>query len=515
MSQLRSAPFWILTGAALILLLVGVYFFWSLGVSSASKPSNPSNPSNPRTSNAQSVGFSEIGDDVIRANADSIWFILPDYTGPMHNPQPKCDDVDPAQLSDFSAAGYVLGLLSNAQKQILDTDSSISQTDCGNPVGTGTTLVALAGPSVNKVVHYYEQVSASTPVYFLLDGSERNFVVRASGQRYTVPNEASNPVAGDDLFLLEAFTFKDKNVFILYGFSWQGTLAAGVFYASYMHPQLSQFPNAWYIYRWTDGSGNGSNTFPDASDTYTLIASSNAAPSLTSSNVPSSGSRYPGFAGILTDVLNASQGSVYFILPDYLGPMHSPAAKCGGVNPALLSDYSALGYILSATSNFQNQVLDTGGFVSTSNQTCGQFAGSASVLVAFDGPGVNTAVYYYENMTATSPVYFLQEGERNSFVVRATGQKYDVPNAASNPASGDDLFLLETFKAEGRRVYVMYGFTWQGTFAAATFLNTHVRSHFSEFTNDWFIYEWKDATSGTSANSFPDQGDSYIEIAKG
>jgi hypothetical protein len=467
--------------------------------------------------NAKSVGFGEIDDDVIRANADSIWFILPDYTGPMHNPQPKCDNVDPAQLSDFSAAGYVLGLLSNAQNQILDTESSISQTDCGNPVGTGTTLVALAGPSVNEVVHYYEQVSQSSPVYFLLDGRTKNFVVRASGQRYIVPNEASNPTAGDDLFLLEAFTFRDKKVFILYGFSWQGTLAAGVFYASYMHPQLSQFSNAWYIYRWTDGAGNGSNTFPDASDTYKLIASSNAGPSLITGNMPSSETRYPGFAGILTDVLDASQGSVYFILPDYLGPMHSPTTKCDGVNPAVLSDYSALGlgYILSATRNFQNQVLDTSGFVSPSNQSCGQFGGTASVLVALDGPRVNTAVYYYENMTAASPVYSLKDGDRDTFVVRATGQKYAVPNAAGNPAPGDDLFLLETFEVEGRRVYLMYGFTWQGTFAAAAFLNTYLRSHFSEFTNDWFIYEWKDATSGTSANSFPDQGDSYIEISKG
>jgi len=90
------------------------------------------------------------------------------------------------------------------------------------------------------------------------------------------------------------------------------------------------------------------------------------------------------------------------------------------------------------------------------------------------------------------------------------GQPIAFPQGAS-----DDLFLLETFEAEGKRVYVVYGFTWQGTLAAATFLNTYIRSHSSEFTNDWCIYEWKDASSGTSANSFPDSGDNYIQITKG
>jgi len=198
-----------------------------------------------------------------------------------------------------------------------------------------------------------------------------------------------------------------------------------------------------------------------------------------------------------------------------VGPMHSPNAKCGDVGAALLSDYSAVGYVLSATSNFQNQALDTGRFVGLDGQTCGQFTGSTSVLVALDGPRVNTAVYYYEKISATSPIYFLWDGIRDNLVVRASGQRYSVPNPAGNPAAGDDLFLLETFQADGKRVYIIYGFTWQGTLAAATFLNTYVSSHLSEFTNDWYIYEWKDASSATSANSFPDQGDSYVQIAKG
>jgi hypothetical protein len=130
---------------------------------------------------------------------------------------------------------------------------------------------------------------------------------------------------------------------------------------------------------------------------------------------------------------------------------------------------------------------------------------------------VNVALYYYERLAATTPVYYYWDGSRNSFIVRSTGEKFTVPpNGVGNTASGDDLFLLEAFvDGQGRHVYVVYGFSWQGTLAAATFLNTHVRPDISEFTNSWYIYEWKDAASGPSSNSFPDSGDQYTEIATG
>lgn len=228
--------------------------------------------------------ISDLGPAVVNANGATVSFVLPDYTDfhpvypPMHTPAGKCGGVGSAELSDYSAGGYVLALVSNQQNQLLDTNSAISngQSDCGSPVGISGTIVTLAGPGVNKVVHYYEQVADITPVYFLWDGSRNNFVVRATGQRYIVPNAKGMTTAGDDLFLVEAFTDgQGRRVFVLYGFSWEGTLAAGAFFASQIYPHMSQFSNAWYIYRWTDAtSGTSSNSFPDAGDQYTLIISS-------------------------------------------------------------------------------------------------------------------------------------------------------------------------------------------------------------------------------------------------
>jgi hypothetical protein len=134
--------------------------------------------------------------------------------------------------------------------------------------------------------------------------------------------------------------------------------------------------------------------------------------------------------------------------------------------------------------------------------------------VTLAGPGVNTVVKYYEQVAGVTPVYYLWDGSKNNFVVRGSGVHYTV--SAGNTVAKDDLFLLETFiDSQGRHVYVVYGFSWQGTLAAATYLNTYVRSHLSQFTGSWYIYEWKDAASGPSANSFPDQGDQYTQLATG
>ena len=238
---------------------------------------------------------------------------------------------------------------------------------------------------------------------------------------------------------------------------------------------------------------------------------------MTSQSNTTPAAAYSGFAGIENDVFEASAGSVTFVLPDYNGPYHTPAVKCGGVVPAALSDYSAGGYMLSALSNTQTEVLDSSGYVSSSSSNCGLFVGSTSTLVLTAGQAVNTAIAYYEKIAATTPVYPLYSGGRLYFVVRATGAKYTVPpNGVGNVGPGHDLFLLEMFTdSQGRHVYVIYGFSWQGTLAAATYLNTYVRSHLSEFTNNWYIYEWNDASTGTSYNSFPDQRDQFTQLGTG
>ncbi len=248
------------------------------------------------------------------------------------------------------------------------------------------------------------------------------------------------------------------------------------------------------------------------SSTSTTTASTTATNAQTTTSTTTNTTQAPPLPlnSLATEVLNAPADSASIIFPDYSGPLHSPTAKCGHVYAAQLSDYSAGGYIVGLLSNSQNQFLDTSSSVSQSSSSCGNPTGVSGSIVTLAGPGVNLVAHYYEQVAATSPVYFTYKGA-NSFVVRATGQTYSF-----NTVSGADYFVIEAFTdSSGRKVFMLYGFSWQGTLAAAYFLNTYVRSHLSEFANSWYIYQWKDASTGMSHNSFPDQGDQYIQVATG
>ena len=458
--------------------------------------SPPPPPSNP---------VSNMGPYVMNAAPGTAWFLLPDYNGAFHTPASKCGGIIPAELSDYSAGGYLLGLLLNPpQNQVLDANSEISKSPCGEPgIGIGT-IVTLAGPIVNEVVHYYESVEKTSPLYFRYSGAN-SFVVRSTGKSYSFGTKSRA-----DYFAIQAFTDQaDRKVFMFYGFSWEGTLASGQFFASYVYPQMSQFSNSWYIFLWQDAaSGSSHNSFPDPADSYTLVASSGEVWSIGGGlGSPNPGTSASGFGQIGNDVFQAYEGNVYFVLPDYTATYHSSAAKCFG-NAAALSDYSAGGYLLSVLATPQNEVLDTSSSLSKTSGSCGKFVGSSSVVVGVAGPLVNTMVHYYEKVSATSPVFFSPQGGVNAFQVRATGTPYIL-----NSGPGDDYFLLEYIADGSRHVYIIYGFSWEGTLAGATYVNTYVRPNPSGFTNNWYIYEWKDATSGASANSFPDSGDQYIPIA--
>ena len=83
-------------------------------------------------------------------------------------------------------------------------------------------------------------------------------------------------------------------------------------------------------------------------------------------------------------------------------------------------------------------------------------------------------------------------------------------------ADGTDYFMIETFQdAAGHKIYVFYGVGWAGTLAAGVYFNTVIYPHISSYTNTWYIYKWRDATSGLSQNGFPDPSDTFTQIASG
>jgi M6 family metalloprotease-like protein len=205
-----------------------------------------------------SLQVSSVPADVLDAAANSVIYVLPDWQGGDGHAKPP--DVIPAQLSDFTALGFMFGASNNTQVMALDTNSTYFDAATGAPKMSNSVLVAFAGPLVNGLVKYYE-VNGTSPVYFqwaTIDGaSYYAWYDRQSNMVASLPSSAGQ-AGTSDMFLVEYFKdANNNNVFIIYGFAWKGTYIGGVFFKTYILPNIASFTHGWYIYQWNDVNGNG------------------------------------------------------------------------------------------------------------------------------------------------------------------------------------------------------------------------------------------------------------------
>jgi len=200
-----------------------------------------------------------------------------------------------------------------------------------------------------------------------------------------------------------------------------------------------------------------------------------------------------------TDVVNAPAGSVIYVLPDWQsGSGHT---KPSDVQPAALSDFTALGFMFGASDNMQIMALDTNS--TYFDPATGAPKVSNSVLVVFAGPLVNGVVNYYED-TGMSPLHFtyITVGGVPTYAF------YDWQGnlAASMPVSAgqagtSDIFLVEYFKdANNNNVFIIYGFAWKGTYTGGVFFKAYILPNITGFTHGWYIYQWND----TNGNGLPE-----------
>lgn len=223
---------------------------------------------------ASAIPVGQIASDVVAAAQSSAWIIMPDYSftqlqayGQYHASASKCRGVA-AAVTDSYAATYLMGHLANSQNQILDTNPSyISQSDCGSPTGIpgSDSIVVIAGPGVNEVNSYYSVTNQSLLYY--------NFKDNCIDRRDTgkdVACDTSTPT--QDLLAVEAFQDSlGHHVYLLWGKSYLGTLAAVSFVVEFVAKNPNAYADSWYVVKWNDASaGPSANGIPDAGDTYTM-----------------------------------------------------------------------------------------------------------------------------------------------------------------------------------------------------------------------------------------------------
>jgi len=195
---------------------------------------------------------------------------------------------------------------------------------------------------------------------------------------------------------------------------------------------------------------------------------------------------------VWTDVVDAPTYYVHYVLPDWqTGSGHT---KPPGVGTAALSDFTALGFMYGSSANMQEMVLDTN--VDHFYPATGAPKLSNSVLVVFGGRGVNGVVHYYEMTEKTSPVYagYTNIGGIDYYACwRRQGNVVALLEVSTGQAGTSDMFVVEYFKdVHNNKVFIMYGFTWKGTYNGGVFFKDYMLPIIGSFTHGWYIYEWKD-----------------------
>ena len=210
------------------------------------------------TRNVNALSLVDINTMILNAPANTVYFIYPDND----NSHPKCNpqSVGYAALSDWTAAGFIFGMLSNVpQNSVPDTRGTIVSPGSCAPVPSGKALVLFGGPLVNSLVYYYE-LNRVSPVYWQLTGSwttgTESWYTRDGAPIPGATMSVQTLLGGHgDMFLVEVFQDANGNtVLAAYGFGGRGTFASGYYFKSVISPNLASYGHAWYIFQWTDGA---------------------------------------------------------------------------------------------------------------------------------------------------------------------------------------------------------------------------------------------------------------------
>jgi Stigma-specific protein, Stig1 len=145
----------------------------------------------------------------------------------------------------------------------------------GRPnTGVGNTFITGGGGYGHVGVAYLDMM-ALTPLFpsVITNGTEYQVIKRATGTAVLdVPY--SSLTATHDYFYVELVVEPQSGTLVISGVGTlaPGTVAAGYYLSATIIPNLTNYPNSWYLFEWTDMN---SDSTPNAGDTFTQIATGN------------------------------------------------------------------------------------------------------------------------------------------------------------------------------------------------------------------------------------------------
>jgi hypothetical protein len=139
----------------------------------------------------------------------------------------------------------------------------------GRPLAGGSTSFVSGGGSFGQQIIQYLDKAGVTPAYVGGDADNVWFRVRMTDQNaVSAPRSTLND--SHDFFLVEvsAEPIGGSLSIAALGMFAPGTAAAGYFVPTEMIPKRASYPDAWYVFEWTDSG----DKVPNAADTFTLVA---------------------------------------------------------------------------------------------------------------------------------------------------------------------------------------------------------------------------------------------------
>lgn len=229
----------------------------------------------------------EIGDfdDVFRFNATYVIYPADSIPKPLN--------CLAAWVSDWEAAGFVTAQLSDYTEGF-DTNGAFVNSLTGKAVGDLCRgILTFGGPLVNPVVKHAESVGTPDAERAPIQCCVEDELFRFQLMNGTEIAGAELPLSvinfHEDMFVIEVYaTGHGRPMMLCYGFGWQGTYAAGLYFDHVVYPDLASYTESWLVVRWEDSNGDGIVNSPGDGDTYTLVASG-------ADNVPRVGYRVHGF----------------------------------------------------------------------------------------------------------------------------------------------------------------------------------------------------------------------------
>jgi hypothetical protein len=122
--------------------------------------------------------------------------------------------------------------------------------------------IFFGGPCPQKTVGYYETAGV-TPVKFAANETHYMFVTQSSVTATSLSKTTVNS-GHEDLFVIEVLMDKTNLIVIMYGFTWKGTWASGLYFKEVILKNFNDFSERCYVFHWIDDTGQ--NGIPESSE---------------------------------------------------------------------------------------------------------------------------------------------------------------------------------------------------------------------------------------------------------